>query len=427
MVISDLHNLFLESEGVCTDTRSIKKNQLFFAIKGENFDGNLYAEEALSKGASYAVVEDRQFSGHPKAILVKNVLKTLQDLANYHRKQFNIPVIGITGSNGKTTSKELVNAVLEQKYKTLVTEGNLNNHLGVPFTLLKINDLHEIAIVEMGANKPGDIKELAEIAQPTYGVITNIGKAHLEGFGSLEGVINTKTEMYRNIASSKGAIFVNTTDTLLTNQIIAGIEVIGYGNGANNVSGEVVEANPFIAFNWQIGNYQSNVLQTQLVGSYNLSNFLLAICIGQHFKVDVEKINQAIESYSPSNNRSQVTKTTRNTLIVDCYNANPSSMKSAIYSFKTISANSKLMILGDMLELGSISEAEHRAVYALALTNDIETIYVGNIFKSLYPKNRSYTSVEDLIEKENLQLFSDRTILLKGSRGIKLEKLIDKL
>jgi len=427
MVISDLYQCFLESEGICTDSRSIEKNQLFFAIKGENFDGNLYAEKALSKGASYAVVEDEQISDHPQAILVDNVLKTLQNLANYHRKQFNIPVIGITGSNGKTTSKELVNAVLTQKYKTLVTEGNLNNHLGVPFTLLRLNKFHEIAIIEMGANKPGDIKELAEIAEPNYGVITNIGKAHLEGFGSLQGVINTKTEMYRNVASSKGKLFVNTGDPILNNHLIEGIQVIGYGENSGNVTGEVVEANPFISLKWQIETYQSQVLQTQLVGSYNLNNFLLAICIGRYFNVENTNINNAIENYSPSNNRSQVTKTKRNTLIVDCYNANPSSMKSAIMSFRAISADAKLMIVGDMLELGSISDAEHKAVHDLALLNKLDAIYVGDIFKSLYPDTRTYQTVEDLIENEDLAQFTGKTILLKGSRGIQLEKLIEKL
>lgn len=427
MTISALHKLFTASAGICTDTRTIQPQQLFFAIKGDNFDGNKYAKAALENGATYAVVEDVTLEGTPNTILVKNVLKTLQDLANFHRKQFNIPVIGITGSNGKTTSKELINSVLSQKYETLCTKGNLNNHLGVPFTLLEMTKKHQIAIVEMGANKPGDIKELVEIAEPTHGVITNIGKAHIEGFGGLEGVISTKTEMFTNISDSKGCLFVNQADPIISKQSFGKAEVISYGQGSGNVVGRVVTANPTINFKWKTNTYKSPILETHLIGSYNLNNFLLAICIGDYFHVSAEAINQAITNYKPTNNRSQVTKTAKNTLIVDCYNANPSSMESAIESFKAINAIDKLMVLGDMLELGHISEEEHKNIISLAKKEGLEVVFVGHIFDGLSPNQPHFKTVEDLLKSSKLNSVSGKTILLKGSRGIKLEKLIEVL
>ena len=427
MTIPELHQLFLKSNGISTDTRTVSNNQLFFAIKGDNFDGNLFAEEALNKGAAYAIVEDDRLANKANIILVDDVLKTLQDLSSYHRKQFDIPVIGITGSNGKTTSKELINAVLTQTYNVLVTEGNLNNHLGVPFTLLRMTDEHQIAIIEMGANKPGDIKELSEIACPNYGVITNIGKAHIEGFGGIEGVIKTKTELYRNIAASDGHLFVNMADDILVDQLIEGVGVTGYGQGEGNVQGQVTDANPFIAFKWQKDDYVSPNLLSNLVGAYNLNNYLLAIAIGHYFNVPNESINEGIINYKPSNNRSQVSKTNRNTLIVDCYNANPSSMQSAIKSFKAISAEQKIMILGDMLELGPIKEAEHQLIIDMAEEAGIPTYFVGSIFQSLKPSGNSFKTAEDLMQEVPLADLKGQTILLKGSRGIRLEKLIERL
>ncbi len=424
MTILELHALFVKSNGICTDTRTIEANQLFFAIKGENFDGNRFAEKALESGATHAVVQDPGLAHLSNIILVEDVLKTLQDLACYHRQQFDIPVIGITGSNGKTTSKELINAVLAQKYNVLVTQGNLNNHLGVPFTLLNLNSKHQIAIIEMGANKPGDIKELSEIACPNFGVITNIGKAHIEGFGGLNGVIKTKTELYRNITNSKGKLFVNFGNQILFDQIINHDDVIGYGKGSDNIEGSVVKANPFITFKWQSKTYSSPVLETNLVGAYNLNNYLLAIAIGHYFKVPNEKINSGIINYIPTNNRSQVTKTERNMIIVDCYNANPSSMQSAIDSFKAISAKEKLMILGDMLELGDIKEQEHQVIIDITEQSGISTLFVGSIFRSQKPKAMSFETTNDLIKRIDLREISGKTILLKGSRGIKLEQLI---
>ncbi|MDX1350987.1 MAG: UDP-N-acetylmuramoyl-tripeptide--D-alanyl-D-alanine ligase [Putridiphycobacter sp.] len=427
MTISELHQLFMVSKGLCTDTRKLQPNQLFFAIKGDHFDGNKFAVQAIENGASYAVVQDKDLAKNPKCILVENVLLTLQQLARFHREQFSIPVIGITGTNGKTTSKELVNAVLSEQYNVLVTQGNLNNHLGVPMTLLRLTKNHQIAVIEMGANKPGDIKELADIACPTHGVITNIGKGHLEGFGGLEGVVQTKTELYQNVRVSGGKLFVNTADDLLTKQIGDSDYVIGYGEGSDYVTAHMVSADPFIAFQWKSEAYESPVIHSQLVGGYNLNNFLLAICIGLTFEVSHEAINRGLENYLPSNNRSQVTRTKRNTLIVDCYNANPTSMQSAITSFAAIDATDKMMILGDMLELGDIKEAEHRAVITEIDRLNIETIFVGAIFKAIEPMQTHYATVEEMVGKENLASIKGKTILLKGSRGIRLEKLIELL
>lgn len=427
MVVSKLHQLFTDSSGICTDTRVLKKNQLFFAIKGENFNGNLFAEKALELGASYVIVDDATLRTESRMIFVEDVLKTLQDLSQFHRQQFDIPVIGITGSNGKTTSKELLNAVLSEKYNVLYTEGNLNNHLGVPFTLLRMHSGHNIAIIEMGANKPGDIKELADIAMPTHGVITNIGKAHIEGFGSIEGVVATKSELYQKIATLKGELFVNIADKVLVDNIPEGTKVTGYGKESNHVEGCIEAADPYIAFTWRKGQYQSPRINSNLVGEYNLTNYLLAICIGDYFGLEHADINRGISNYRPTNNRSQVTKTKRNTLIVDCYNANPTSMESAIDSFKAISGANKLMILGDMLELGHIKNQEHQAIIDKILAESLDTILVGGIFQSLSKAAKVFETVEELMTKMELNNIKGKTILLKGSRGIGLEKLIEEL
>ena len=423
MEISDLHQLFIQSEGITTDTREIVPNALFFAIKGENFDGNQFAEKAISLGAKYAIVEDQNLTKKPQFIFVENVLKTLQDLAKYHRLQFNIPVIGITGSNGKTTSKELMGAVLQKKYKVLITKGNLNNHLGVPFTLLKMNSEHEMAIIEMGANKPGDIKELVEIACPNYGVITNIGKAHIEGFGSIENVVKTKMEMYDYIQNNKGFLFYHAANKILKNGINKSTETLSYGAQNADVSGELIKLSPYVHFKYQTSSYQSPEINTQLVGDYNFTNFLLGVAVGIHFEVPFQAINESLSAYKPSNNRSQITQTTKNTLVVDCYNANPLSMEVAIKSFSKIESDKKLLILGDMLELGPIAEAEHKGIILLVASLNLNAVYVGAIFKSLLPN--AYSTVEDLIQLTDFSNFKDYTILLKGSRGIKLERLIE--
>jgi UDP-N-acetylmuramoyl-tripeptide--D-alanyl-D-alanine ligase len=428
MDIQKLHQLFIESEGICTDTRKIEKGTIFFALKGDNFNGNKYANQALISGCKYAVVDEKEFAIDNRFILVDSVLNTLQKLANFHRKQFDIPVIGITGSNGKTTTKELIGEVLKQKYNVLITKGNLNNHLGVPFTLLNLNDSHQIAIIEMGANKPKDISELVDIAEPTHGIITNIGTAHIEGFGSFEGVLNTKLELYNFILNSNGHIFVNKDDKLLMSHL-PNVKFSTYSSKSDDadVVGELVELTPYVNFKWKANHYQSLIIKTNLVGGYNFTNFLASICIGQFFNVENEQINKALSNYQPSNNRSQVIKTNRNTLIVDCYNANPTSMLSALESFKMINHKNKLVVLGDMLELGKVSVYEHQQIIDWLDENEINGILVGENFNRLNSKFKTFKTINNLKEVINLSDFNDYLILLKGSRGIALEKLIESL
>lgn len=426
MKISELHKLFQSSNGICTDTRAIKEDSLFFALKGENFNGNKYASNAIEQGCSYAIIDEKEHLLNDKCILVDSVLKTLQLLANYHRKQFDIPVIAITGSNGKTTTKELVGEVLSKKYNTLMTKGNFNNHLGVPFTLLNLTGKHEIAIIEMGASKPGDIKELVEIAEPNFGMITNIGKAHIEGFGSVDGVIKTKLEMYDFISKTDGELFVNAQDELLQNNIKS-TKSVRYGVTEANINGVLTELSPYVNFQWTDGDFKSEVLKTNLVGGYNFTNFLAAIAIGSKFEVDPLDISNAIIEYQPSNNRSQVTKTARNTLIVDCYNANPTSMEAAINSFDIMKSENKILILGDMLELGEISFAEHIKISELLERKKLKAILVGKEFLKIKSSFKTYIDAKELSNNEDLNDWQDQTVLLKGSRGIRLEILIENL
>lgn len=424
MKTEELYTLFKAGKGISTDTRKIESGTLFFAIKGDRFDGNKFAKDAIEKGAAYAVVDDPNLEKHPQYVFVQDTLEALQKLARHHRRQFDIPVLAITGSNGKTTTKEILGAILTQKYKAVVTEGNLNNHLGVPFTLLRLDETHEIAIVEMGANKPGDIKELAEIAEPTHGVITNIGAAHIEGFGSIEGVINTKKEMYDYLGTHKGTIFFNTDDSVLRQIIPRNANLVGFGIDGI-LKGMLTKQDPFVSFTWSTAEYDSPELNTNLVGQYNCTNFLLALCVGTYFEVEASVMNEAIVNYVPSNNRSQVTKTDRNTLIVDCYNANPTSMKAALESFNEMSDPSKLAILGDMLELGNISEEAHQEVVDYINEHKIPTILVGKLMgKTEHKETLQFDSWEALKAGINMDDISDNVILLKGSRGIRLEKLI---
>jgi UDP-N-acetylmuramoyl-tripeptide--D-alanyl-D-alanine ligase len=425
MQISELHSLFLASTGISTDTRNLKKGSIYFALKGANFNGNHFAIQAINEGCVFAVVDEIDSSlEHPSIIQVENVLLTLQDLARFHRRQFNIPVIGITGSNGKTTTKELAATVLSCKFNVLVTKGNLNNHLGVPFTLLELNASHQIAIIEMGANKLGDIKELTEIAEPTIGIITNVGAAHIEGFGSLAGVIKTKGEMYDFIRKSCGKIFVNEMDETLKGILPSSVELITY-NGENGiVYGQVTGQTPFIRFKWQSKDYQSDEIQTNLVGTYNFTNFLLALALGVHFDVDKNKMSAAIANYEPTNNRSQVTKTQRNTLIVDCYNANATSMKAALESFVQVEGAKKLAILGDMRELGAISGEEHTKIVRFLEEHQLNALLVGEEFSkidSIFPTFKDWKS---LVDQFDLSFIDDSILLLKGSRGIRLEEVI---
>ena len=330
-------------------------------------------------------------------------------------------MIGITGSNGKTSTKELIYSVLSKKFKTIATEGNLNNHLGVPFTLLRIKKEHEIAIIEMGANQPGDIGELCEIASPTHGIITNIGKAHLEGFGNLDGVIQTKKALYDSVKKVQGVLFYNSDDTLLQSLLNEKTQNISYGKGNGSISGKIIKLSPFLSVSWKSSTYSSGIIKTNMVGNYNLYNFLAAICIGNYFNIKGIHISDAIAEYKPENNRSQVLETKKNKLIIDCYNANPTSMLLALESFHAFQHQKKIAILGDMLELGRDSEQEHQKILDYCRDNKIKLITVGPIFKKLNI-NQAYESVEQ-VSSELISMHA-AVILLKGSRGIELEKLI---
>jgi len=418
--------IFYKTRRISIDSRTIEKDSLFIALKGDRFDGNLYAEKAIEAGAKYAIVEDKSISNEINIFWVENSLLYLQKLANFHRLKFNIPIIGITGSNGKTSTKELINAVLSQKYNVLCTKGNLNNHLGVPLTLLQLNDKHELAIIEMGANKPGDIKELAEIAEPNYGIITNIGKAHLEGFINFEGVLKTKLELFDFISSSKGEFIVNADDEVLNNATKDYSKRMLYSTNKNAaVQGKLEGLTPFVELSYTTENYESPSITTKMIGIYNFYNFLVAIAFGQIFKVSNDLINEAISNYVPSNNRSQVLKTNNNLLIIDCYNANPSSMLAALESFLMLKEQNKIAILGDMLELGEESIAEHKKILTFCFDNNLEFITVGPIFKSL--NKDGFNSFDDYLEFHSKNKLSEKTILLKGSRGIALELLIPHL
>jgi len=433
--MQQLYSLFLQHPVVCTDTRNIIPNSIFFALKGANFNANEFAEQALNAGCSAVVIDEEKYKKDDRYFLVDDVLKTLQELANYHRKQFNIPVIAITGTNGKTTSKELVNAVLSQQFKVLATKGNLNNHIGVPLTLLGITKEHEMAIIEMGANHQGEIAELCSIAEPDYGMITNIGKAHLEGFGGYEGVIKTKNELYQYIKKTEGKLFVNTDNPLL-DQLSSGIERIAFGTseGADFI-GKLVESDPFVKLQYKtktdrLSIDKKPIVQTHLVGNYNFENILAAACIGNYFKLTEDKIKAGIESYVPSNNRSQVIRTKHNVLLLDAYNANPSSMNAAIENFAQMKQADKMVILGDMLELGVDSKKEHDAIVALLKQKGLSNaILIGPFFKEAGKLINALTfnNSDECIDYLNQKNIQNSTILIKGSRGIKLEKVAEVL
>lgn len=361
MSIIDLYDLFIHNPQITTDSRNCPKGSIFFALKGDKFDGNQYAGKALASGCVYAVIDNPDYYIGERTILVDNVLKTLQQLAHHHRKVLGLPIIGITGTNGKTTTKELLAAVLSTKFNLLYTEGNFNNHIGVPLTLLRLTHDHEMAVIEMGASHPGDIKELVDIVHPNYGIITNVGRAHLEGFGSFEGVIRTKGELYDYIRRSKGKIFIKKENEYLQS-IAKGIEQITYGNGDDAfASGQVVSCDPFLVFNWKQQG-KLHTVETHMIGSYNLDNVLAAVAVGRFFKIPAERISRAIAAYEPTNNRSQFKKTDNNELIIDAYNANPSSMKVALDNFITMPVQPKAIILGDMRELGPTSDELHAEV-----------------------------------------------------------------
>jgi UDP-N-acetylmuramoyl-tripeptide--D-alanyl-D-alanine ligase len=423
-MISTLYRHFLQSSGISTDSRKITKGSLFFALKGENFDGNRFAIQALEKGAALAVVDDEKLKDDPRFFPVDDVLDTLRKLAVHHRTQLNIPVIAVTGTNGKTTTKELTGRVLSKKYRTFYTQGNLNNHIGVPLSVLSIGGESEIAIIEMGANHPGEIAQLCEIACPGHGLITNIGRAHLEGFGSFDGVKKAKKELYDFLEKNNGTVFVNQDDPLLMN-LSANLKRITYGTGSvSGVQGKIIEKDPFLTLKMQFPD-KTRTVRTHLIGDYNLTNLLAAACIGSHFGVDGEMICQALEAYKPANNRSQYLQTDRNRLILDAYNANPSSMTLAIKNFTGLSNGKKMMVLGDMLELGDESVNEHRKIIDLVLQQRIDEVFlVGPQFIKADDQKR-FSHFENADEaKKYFQAHpkSGYLILIKGSRGIQLEK-----
>lgn len=426
-----LFKIFYDSSGISTDTRSIEKNSLFICIKGENFDGNTFASQALEAGALHVIVDNAEyFVDNGQMTFVDDSIIYLQKLANHHRRKFNIPVIGITGSNGKTTTKELIYAVLSKKYEVLATIGNLNNHLGVPFTLLRLTDKDEIAIIEMGANKFKDIEELCDIAEPTHGIITNIGKAHLEGFIDFEGVLKTKKELYDSIDKNKGKIIVNQDDDILTSNLPSNIDCVSYGTTEKaDITGELLSLSPFVEMNWTHLDYKSTNLNTQMIGKYNFYNYLAACAFGTEFKVENEDISDAITEYSPTNNRSQVEQTESNTLILDCYNANPTSMKSALESFAMNTQERKVFIIGDMKELGAESPKEHQKVIQQIESLGLKGIVIGDEFGEIESNSilKSFNTAEEAKVYINENPFDDHLILLKGSRSLKLEILENSL
>jgi UDP-N-acetylmuramoyl-tripeptide--D-alanyl-D-alanine ligase len=425
-----LFDLFYScNQKISTDSRKIEEGCLYVSLKGENFDGNEFAQQAIEKGAKFAVVDQKEYANNTTIFHVADGLVFLQQLANFHRSKFSIPFIGITGSNGKTTSKELIASVLKEKYNVHYTKGNLNNHIGVPLTLLEIKNEHDIAIIEMGANKPGDIAELCAIAEPTHGIITNIGSAHLEGFGGFEGVLKTKTELYTSIKNIGGTLFCNTDDEILTKALPQTIETIFYsGKNAVNatITGQLKAMNPFVSFQWKSKDYNSPTLSTQIIGRYNFYNFLAAIAIGNYFEVEPISINKGIKNYSQDNNRSQILKTERNTLIMDAYNANPTSVKSALNSFKEMEHPNKLFILGDMFELGKDSKILHEEIVLLANELKLEGLFIGEIYHQLsskFEKNLFFKTKVEVIDFLNTAQPNNNLILIKGSRGMKLEEL----
>ena len=430
MEIQALYNLYNQSYSVTTDSRNCPQNAIFFALKGENFNGNKFALVALENGCSYAVVDEWESDENPYVIVVKNVLSTLQKLANYHRKQLKIPIIGIAGSNGKTTTKELVATILAKKFKVMATQGNYNNHIGVPLTLLAMNKSHEIGVVEMGAKRLTEIAELCKIAEPNYGLITNIGKDHLEFFGSVENVEKGNGELFDFVCETNGKVFVSKDNALLFSRS-EGMDRILYGRNDASlfVSGNIVTASPFLEFTWNFFDTSHHV-KTYLVGDYNLDNVLAAAAIGKFFGIHAEQISDALEKYQPKNSRSQFERTERNDLIIDAYNANPTSMKASLDSFLQIASDlPKAAILGEMKELGDTSEEEHRAILQFVRHQPFAKIYlVGDMFKNLAIEDEKmsyFATVDELCQEFDKKPISGCYVLLKGSNSVQLEKCVE--
>ncbi|WP_031425873.1 UDP-N-acetylmuramoyl-tripeptide--D-alanyl-D-alanine ligase [Flavimarina sp. Hel_I_48] len=429
MTINELHDIFLKSSGICIDTRKISQNSLFFALSGENFNGNTFADKALKSGACNVVIDDDDYE-QEHTLLVKDSLKALQDLAHFHRKFLGLPIIALTGSNGKTTTKELINAVLSKKYKITATQGNLNNHIGVPLTLLSMNEKTEIGIVEMGANHLKEIKNLSQIAAPDYGYITNFGKAHLEGFGSEAGVVKGKSELYDYIKANGGTLFINADDEKQRART-ATSDFYSFGTNANN--NLVVTYPPALPFAEII--YQKEPFTSQLTGFYNASNMAAALSMGVFFEVEPEKIKEALAGYKPANNRSQLMQVEQLTLLLDAYNANPTSMEAALTNFKGLGAKHKIAILGDMFELGDTAESEHMQIATLALAQAYDSVVlIGKNFAKTHINSEKLfyfddvTAFEQNVPEQVKSLLKKETlVLIKGSRGMALERLVPTL
>ncbi|MBL87173.1 MAG: UDP-N-acetylmuramoyl-tripeptide--D-alanyl-D-alanine ligase [Winogradskyella sp.] len=424
MEIASIYKKFEACASVSTDTRKINKNDMYFALKGDNFDGNKFVKQAFESGAKYCVIDDKNTATTDNCILVDNVLTTLQDLANYHRNVINVPIISLTGSNGKTTTKELIKAVLNTKFNVNATKGNLNNHIGVPLTLLSFTKDLDFGIVEMGANHQKEIEFLCTIAEPDFGLITNFGKAHLEGFGGEEGVIKGKSELYDYIKANEKIAFINSDDTKQVKQISNYQNIITFGKAKeNDCTVEFKSADPFVNLN-----YKNIEIKSQLIGDYNYGNIAVAVAIGQHFNVPSENIKNAIESYQPNNNRSEIINKDSKKIILDAYNANPTSMLAALKNLKQLNADLKYLFLGDMFELGKEAEKEHQAIANFTEDNFDENIFlVGENFyktttKSSTKKFKSFEDLKPLLKSLDL---SNSTVLIKGSRGMALERILE--
>lgn len=433
-----LYDIFLQHPVICTDSRECQPDSLFFALKGDNFNANAFALTALEKGCAFAVVDEAEYAIDNRFILVENVLESLQQLATFHREQLGTRVIGITGTNGKTTTKELIASVLSEKYNVLFTQGNLNNHIGVPLTLLQLKPEHQLAVIEMGANHPGEIKMLAEIARPDYGIITNVGKAHLEGFGSFEGVKNTKAELYDYILKNGKAIFINKdNENLIEMASKSGFEmdkanVRDYSLDPENrvcyIYGQVTDCSPFLKMECTIDLVDKFEINTKLIGTYNAENVLAAVAIGEYFGLDKKLIKKGLEKYTPKNNRSQLTVTKKNKLIVDAYNANPTSMRAAILNFVQMNVEHKTLIIGDMFELGKQSDTEHQNIVDLLQQNSFENVLlVGKDFMKTRNPYQCFAEVSELKVYLQNNPIHDNYVLIKGSRGVKLEKILSEL
>ncbi len=429
----ELYSIFKECKGITTDSRNVGKDSLFFAIKGENFDGNKYAEEALNKGAKYAVIDNQKYYKNKQCILVDNALKTLQIVASYHIRQLKpqIKVLGLTGSNGKTTTKELLSAVLSTKLKIGFTQGNLNNHIGVPLTILSINETHEMAVIEMGANHAGEIHALAEIAMPDFGLITNIGKAHLEGFGSVENIMKGKTELFRYIQKNNGTCFFNMNNShLRTYSDSIDCKKVHYGNVRNSYANGTLKSNysPFLIAEYTHGNEKYEI-KTRLIGDYNLDNMNAAVAVGRYFGINFPEIKKAIESYVPSNNRSQFIDTGSNRIILDAYNANPTSMEASVRNFISSGGKNKIVILGEMNELGDYSYEAHKKIVEIVGSKNIKIVLIGEGFEPFHQISGIFyfKNTEKLIEWIKFNRILDAEILIKGSRTNQLEKIVEYL